>query len=96
MLLVCIREDFGVNSRNADHRDLKLPPDGTRTTIGRDYVCINSVFGSSEDGATCGICSVQWRHQVMMRVTTPVDQDSRNVTCSTWQLCVPLPLRIEL
>ena len=40
------------------------------------------VFGSPEDGATCRIGSVQWRHHVMMRV----DQDSRNFTCSTWQL----------
>ena len=64
-----------MNPRNADHRRLR-----------RDYVCINSVFGSPDDGATCGIGSVQWRHHVMMRVTTLVDQDSRNFTCSTWQL----------
>ena len=32
MLLVSIREEFGVNPRNADHRDLKLAPDGARTT----------------------------------------------------------------
>ena len=67
-----VREDFGVNARNADHRDLKLAPD--------------SVFGSPEERATCGIGSVQWRHHVMMRVTTLVDQDSRNFTWSTWQL----------
>ena len=52
----------------------------------RDFVCINSVFGSPEDGATCGIGSVQCRHHVTMRATTLVDQDSRNFTCSTWQL----------
>ena len=52
----------------------------------RDYVCLKSVFGSPEDGATCGIGSVQWRHHVMMRVTTLVDQDPINFTCSTWQL----------
>ena len=33
MLLVWIREDFGVNPRNADHRDLTLVPDRARTTI---------------------------------------------------------------
>ena len=54
----------------------------------RDYVCINSVFGSPEDGATCIIGSVQWRHRVMMWVTTLVDQDSIHFTCSTWQLWV--------
>ena len=52
----------------------------------RDYVCINSVFGCPEDGATRGIGSVQWRHHVMMMVTTLDDQDSRNFTFSTWQL----------
>ena len=33
MLLVRIREDFCVNPRNADHKDLKLAPDGARTKI---------------------------------------------------------------
>ena len=33
MLLVLFREDFGVDPRNADHRDLKLAPNGARTTI---------------------------------------------------------------
>ena len=33
MLLVLIREDFGVIPRNVDQRDLKLAPDGARTTI---------------------------------------------------------------
>ena len=36
-------------------------------SLRRDYVCINSVFGSPEDGATWGIGSVQWRHHVMTR-----------------------------
>ena len=36
-----------------------------------------SVSGSPEDGASCGIGSVQWRHHVMMRVTTLVDQESK-------------------
>ena len=31
---------------------------------------------------------VQWLRHVMMRVTTLVDQDSRNFTCSTWQLWI--------
>ena len=39
----------------------------------RDDVCIYRVFGSPEDGATCRIGSVQWRHHVMMRV----DQDKK-------------------
>ena len=43
----------------------------------RDYVCINSVFGSPEDGVTCIIGSVQWRHHVMLRVTNLIDQDSK-------------------
>ena len=33
MLLLGIREDFGGNPRDADHRDLKLGPDGARMTI---------------------------------------------------------------
>ena len=83
-----------MNPRNADHRDLKLAPGGARKTLRRDYVCINSVSGSPEDGATCGIGSVQWRHHVMMRVTTLVDQDSRNFTCSSWQLCLRVAVGI--
>ena len=35
MLLVWIREEFVVNPRNVDHRDLKLAPDGARTMIAR-------------------------------------------------------------
>ena len=71
--------------RNADHKDLKLASEERR--LRRDCVCINSLFGSTEDGTTCGIGSVQWRHPVIMRATTLVDQGSRNFTCSTWQLC---------
>ena len=55
------------------------------------HTYINSVFGSPADGATCGIGPVQWRHHVMTMVTTLVDQDSRNFTCSTWQLCFQHP-----
>ena len=52
-----------MNPRNADHRDLKLAPDGARTTIAsRLRLHVNSVFCSPEDGVTCGIGSVQWRH----------------------------------
>ena len=70
-----------MNPRNSYNKDLKLAPDGASATIAsslrRHCVCINSLFGSPEDGATCGIGSVQWRHHVvMMRVTTLVDQDS--------------------
>ena len=67
-----------MNPKNADHRDLKLAPE---RRLRLDYVCINRVFGSPEDGATCSIGSVQWRHHVTM-----VDQDSINLTFSTWQL----------
>ena len=40
-------------------------------------VCINSGFGSPEDGATSGSGSVQWRHRVIMMVTTLDDQDKK-------------------
>ena len=40
MLLMWIREAFGVNPRESDDSDLKLAPYGTRMTITRDYVCI--------------------------------------------------------
>ena len=33
MILVWIREAFGVNTRDADDRDLKLLPDGARMPI---------------------------------------------------------------
>ena len=70
--------------------DLKLALTAPERRLRRDYVYINSVFGSQEDGATCGVRTVQWRHHVMMRVTmhTLVDQDSRNFTSSTCQLCI--------
>ena len=69
-----------MNPRTADHRDLKLAPDGTELRLHRDYVRINSEFGSPEDGATCGIGTVQWLRHVMMMKTTLVLQDSRNFT----------------
>ena len=78
-----------MNPRHANHKDLKLAPGCARTTLRRDCVCLDTdrVFCSPEDGATCGIGSVQWRHTVTMRVTNLVGQDSRKFTCSTWQLC---------
>ena len=75
-----------MNPRNADHMDLKLAPDVPERRLRRDYVCRNSVFGGREDGATCIIGSVQWRHHVMMWVTTLVDKDSRNFTCQSCQV----------
>ena len=41
-------------------------PTAPEQRLRRDYVCINSVFGSPDDGSTCGIGSVQWRHHVIM------------------------------
>ena len=79
---------FCVNPRGFWCESEKCWSQGTEQRLRRDYVCINSVFGIPGDGATCEIGSVQWRHHVMMRVTTMVDQDSRHFTCSTWQLCV--------
>ena len=46
--------DFGVSPINADHTDLKLSPTAPKRRLRRDYVCMNSVFGSPEDGATSG------------------------------------------
>ena len=41
---------------------------------------------SPEDGATWITSTAQWRHKVIMMITSLDDQDSRNSTCSTWQL----------
>ena len=84
MLLVWIREVFDVNPRDAEHRDLKLAP--ARTTIASE-LRLHSLFVSPEDGATRGTGTAQWRHHVMIMATGLDDQDSRNFTCSTWQLC---------
>ena len=45
MLLLCIREAFNVNPRDAVHMDLKLAPNGAGTMI-------NRLFVSPEDGVT--------------------------------------------
>ena len=68
-----------MNSINAHHRDMKLVPDGARMTIASG-LRLHKQCCSAEDGASCGIGSVQWRHNVMTRVTALVDQDSRNCT----------------
>ena len=70
-----------MNPINAHHRDMKLVPDGARMTIASG-LRLHKVykFGSAEDGASCGIGSVQWRHHVTTMVTALVDQDSSNCT----------------
>ena len=44
------------------------------------------VFGSPEDGTTWRTSTTQWRHHVVVVITSLDDQDSSNFTCSTWQL----------
>ena len=48
---------------------------------------MNILFVTPEDGATYITDTAQWRHHVMM-ITRLDDQDSINLTCSTWQVCV--------
>ena len=49
-----------MNPRNADHKVLKIPPDGARTTITSRLRLHKQC--SPEGGATCGIGSVQSNH----------------------------------
>ena len=42
MILVCIREAFGVDPRDADHKYLKFAPNGAERRLRLDYVCINN------------------------------------------------------
>ena len=77
-----------MDPRDADHNDLKFAP---KRRLRLDYFAYKQLIVSTEDGATCGIGSVQWRHHVMMMITSLNDQDSRNFTCSTWQLWKWLP-----
>ena len=50
---------------------------------------------SPEDGATWWTVTVQWRHHVMMMITSLDDQDSIHFTCSTWPLCIIMDCRLH-
>ena len=102
MLLVWIREALGVNpwcwSQGPEINSWRRQNDNC---VEITFVFLNSLFVSPEDGATWETDPAQWRHHVMMMmmmmITSLDDQDSRNITSSTWQLCdrpstkVPFP-----
>ena len=84
-----------MNLRNADHRDLKLAMTLPERRLRRDYRCINSLCVSTVDGDTRITATAQCRHHVMMIVTSVDDKDSRNLKCSTWQLCTCISLFVD-
>ena len=63
-----------MDPRDADHRDLKLASDGARVMIASG-ICLHKMpIISPEEGATWGTITVQWRHPVMMMMTSLNDR----------------------